>query len=766
MMEEVREYTAYDAETGNRIKLVLQDLQLRGRISEAGAVLTVCHTFRSGEDKPVEAVYAFMLPRDAALRRFKVVGNDFEATSELMKRESAWRRYEEGVEQGSLSVLTQQYRDGVINLNIGNLRPAETVTVLLEIVAGVDIHDKSFRFRFPFTLAPGYHPRARMDSDGRVGEITLPGDIFGDVILPEWWKDAEGLHTVGFNIEITTGFTIQQVSSPSHRISVDQQGKVAHVGLAVQSDVPNRDLILDVTSDASGPRVLTGLGEDEGRFVAVLPSTMFGESVQLPKRIVFVLDRSGSMDGAPMQQARRALLACLGALSSEDSFGVVAFDDYVEEFQDKLVKATSEYRQAVKSFIEGVDARGGTELLQGLKAAIKMLGKEAGDIMVLTDGEVMGTEDINVNTLDTGVKIHCLGIGAASQDRFLTLLARNTGGISSFVSPREKVDIAALKLFSAIKSPIAEGIYVKLDGLDARIEPQPASTIYADVPLLVYGKTMSGGTGDLIVSWEKGKKLVRVPVNIDETGCFDQLRLIHGSRIITDIDSKITVETNSRQEDRLERLLEKLSQEYGLSSRVMSLVAVVTRKDDVAGKLPKTMVIPVGMPEDISFDSYFPTAMRQPKMSAQPSRGLGAVAKLSSIMYPSKKLEEAEVYVDSSDSTLFELAARIMPDGGMPGQYEEERILHTVLTLLAFMDQPMDIVDAFKLHIDRLIGFLESTKDTLSLEKREAIEGVIGEAKQGNRVEGDWKKLASPIITDSKVSDIHEAWRQIQGSTP
>ncbi len=87
------------------------------------------------------------------------------------------------------------------------------------------------------------------------------------------------------------------------------------------------------------------------------------------------------------------------------------------------------------------------------------------------------------------------------------------------------------------------------------------------------------------------------------------------------------------------------------------------------------------------------------------------------------------------------------------------------MTLLSFMDQPEDIVDAFKLHIERLTGFLESAKDTLPQEKREAIEWVLGEAKLGNRVAGDWKKLASPISNDDRVADIGEAWRQIQDST-
>ena len=50
----------------------------------------------------------------------------------------------------------------MVNLTVGNIRPNEMVTVRLEILAGLELRDDGFRFRFPFTLAPGYHARARM----------------------------------------------------------------------------------------------------------------------------------------------------------------------------------------------------------------------------------------------------------------------------------------------------------------------------------------------------------------------------------------------------------------------------------------------------------------------------------------------------------------------------------------------------------------------------------------------------------------------------
>ena len=108
-----------------------------------------------------------------------------------------------------------------------------------------------------------------------------------------------------------------------------------------------------------------------------------------------------------------------------------------------------------------------------------MLGNP-GDIPIITDGQVFGTEPILAAARATGVRLSCLGIGSASQDRSLTLLARETGGVSRFVSPRERVDLSAVELFASMGRPVASG--VKAGG---NVQPDPPHTVFADTPVLV-----------------------------------------------------------------------------------------------------------------------------------------------------------------------------------------------------------------------------------------------------------------------------------------
>jgi Ca-activated chloride channel family protein len=273
------------ASGGETLKLAMQRLWLTGRILPAGAHLTVQHVFRSEELKPLEVIYSFPLPRDAALRAFRITGEGFEAHSELMETEAAVEAYERGIAQGSLAALARQYGDGVVNLTVGNVRPNETVTVYLELLAGVEARDDGFRFRFPFTLAPAYHARmkAARVAEGE-GELELPADQFGDMLLPRFREDAGSLHEVGFDISVLHQLAIDEVGSPSHAIRVKQDGAApAHVRLAAEKDVPNRDLVLDVRFKEIAAQVLAGPSGDGARSLPRWFLPHFLESARKPR---------------------------------------------------------------------------------------------------------------------------------------------------------------------------------------------------------------------------------------------------------------------------------------------------------------------------------------------------------------------------------------------------------------------------------------------------------------------------------------------------
>ena len=756
------------AKTGRPIELAMQRLWLVGRITGVGARLLVRHVFRSSEKKPMEVIYGFVLPRDSALRRFRISGQGFSVTSDLKTIDKVRETYEEALAAGHTAAMAAQYGDGMVNLTVGNIRPDEEVTVNLEVIAGVETRDDGIRFRFPFTLAPGYHARARAaEVAPGAGEIELPAGEFGDLMLPQFISDASALHEVGFDLSVSMARPIAETASPSHAVRVVAQGiGRSRVSLATAKDMPNRDLVLDVRTAETLDGVLAGIGSDgRGHFVAVVPSAAFkgeardGEADE-PRRVVFVLDRSGSMGGAPIEQARKAVVACLGALGAEDTFGIVVFDDTIEAFGSGLVKATGGNREKARRFLEGVDARGGTELASGVRAAADMLSRSAsgggGDVMVVTDGQVMGTEAILDVARATGLRLHCLGIGSASQDRFLTLLARETGGVSRFVTPRERVDMGAVELFASVGRPLASGLGVRVEGFgEARIAPEIPGFVFAGTPIVVYGDTSGAGEGRLVFEWEAegAKRTFAAPVKIAEAGDGETLRLLQGARLITDMESRYpaasefhpAAEGRQREVERLKKRLIALSETYKLASREMGLVAVVERVGDQPGDIPVTKVVPVGLAQDVQMGAYF--GMQYMSLSAPAPMNFDSGKRymfrrdVIAAPRPDRLHEVASVADDESgleSDMLVDLAASLEPDGGMPGVSEEERVQATILALLRFMAAGHSAKSgAFRAHVKRMLKFLDR-----SAIKNDVVREVVERAKAGRPpVAGDWTKI-------------------------
>ena len=359
----------------------MQSLFLTGRLLPFGAKLTVRHAFCNAETSPVEAVYSFALPRDASLVKFRINADTFSVDSKLEPTAKAVRTYENAVAAGSFAALAREHADGLINLSLGNLRPAERVIVTLDLIAGVEMSDDGLRLRFPFTLAPNYHSQARVvPIDFNSFEMEIPNGILGDAMLPTFHADARNLHQVGFSLSVEPKSGVREVSSPSHHVRLDLSSELGFgVSLANDRDLPNRDLVLDVKTEAKVMAWASRREQNATTFFLRAPSSAFGESAQSSRRLVFVLDRSGSMQGNPLTQAKSALEKCLTKLNPDDSFGLLDFGTDTKEFRPQLTPATLENVARASEHLRHIEANGGTELLQALLAAAKALENKTGE---------------------------------------------------------------------------------------------------------------------------------------------------------------------------------------------------------------------------------------------------------------------------------------------------------------------------------------------------------------------------------------------------
>jgi len=252
--------------------------------------------------------------------------------------------------------------------------------------------------------------------------------------------------------------------------------------------------------------------------------------------------------------------------------------------------------------------------------------------------------------------------------------------------------------------------------------------VFGGTPVVVFGDTPGPGEGRLVLEWEAGgkKRTLGTPLKIGAGGDGESLRLIQGARLITDLESRYAAgehgEGKGREGERVKKRLLALSQAYGLASREMGLVAVVERVGDRPGDIPVTRVVPVGLAQDVEMGGYFgqqlaagsPTMLYSVQMLAQPAsfkrdRGLFSKRRLTDEPYKCNENLAGDGVIDEAQVNLLNIASSLEPDGGMPGNNEEERVLATILAMLQFLAEGHSAKHgAFRAHVERMVNFLGS----------------------------------------------------------
>ena len=123
----------------------------------------------------------------------------------------------------------------------------------------------------------------------------------------------------------------------------------------------------------------------------VTPRVELSKKYQVPRDMVLVLDTSGSMRGAKMEQARNALKYCLDNLGTNDRFGLINFATTVNHYDEKLLPANAEQVAKAKKWVEDLEATGGTAINDALASALwSCASKEEGrtfTVVFFTDGQ-------------------------------------------------------------------------------------------------------------------------------------------------------------------------------------------------------------------------------------------------------------------------------------------------------------------------------------------------------------------------------------------
>ena len=390
-------------------------------------------------DEPLRVTYQVPLPADAAVGgyAFELAGE--RVTGVVEPRAKARQRFEEAIIAGRTAALLEQERSSLFRQEVGNLPPKGEVVCELQLDQLLSWEHGGWAWRFPTVVAPRF-----LGGQGRVPDADRVSVPVATTTTPR----------------LTFALTVRDVvtgalTSPTHPLHVvgNEAGLKDEEGVALDRDVvvrwpvaaPKPGVQLDTTSHIGGCGLLT-----------VVPPT--STDTELPRDLVILLDTSGSMGGRPLDQAKAVCEALIGTLSDHDQLQMIEFSTRPRSWTRKPVAMTASGKGQALSWLRGLSAGGGTQMKDGILAALDTLRPEAQRQVVLVTDGLIGFEREIVgairNKMPAGCRVHTLGVGSGVNRSLLGPAARAGGGIETIIGLDESPDSAAKALVAATASPV------------------------------------------------------------------------------------------------------------------------------------------------------------------------------------------------------------------------------------------------------------------------------------------------------------------------
>ncbi len=545
------------------IKQHLVSVSIRDGVAET----TVDQTFLNTTDVPQEGEYWFPVPEGAAVTRFTLTVGDRTVEARLLPKEEARRIYENIVRRRRDPALLEFAERNLLRARVFPIPPRG---------------ERRIQLRYSETLR----------REGEVNRYVLPLRAARTLGKP--------LGYLRVRVEIAASTPLNNVYCPSHpEATVKREGaNRAVMEWSAESIVPERDLQVyySTSSEKYDLRVLTYRTAGDGYFVLLLAPNGAQKPPSLPKQIVFVFDRTGSMAGDKIKQAKEALAYCVRSLRPEDTFNVILFNEQPQRLFDGLVSALDENIDKAVREVNALTAQGGTNIADALREALSLFPKQQGNVLqavvFLTDGlPTVGETDPQriLNTVternpDRRVRIFSFGVGYDVNVILLDRLSTQNRGIASYVRPEENIEARVSAFHNAISVPVLADLKLFCEGVEAYdVYPRDLPDLFAGDQIVVAGRYRGSGRGAVVLeamSRQQRERIRHVVDFPDRAESLDFIPRLWAVRKIGYLIDEVRLHRNQEVVDEIVRL----AKEYGIVTEFTSFLIeedmLTARADD------------------------------------------------------------------------------------------------------------------------------------------------------------------------------------------
>jgi len=548
----------------------LQNTSVQADVSGYVARVNVEQVFTNPTNETIEATYIFPLSDTSAVDEMVMKIGDRTIKGEIKTRAQAAQIYAAAKSQGRTAALLDQERANIFTQSVANIPPHATVRINIKYVEYLPYENGNHSFVFPMVVGP------RNTSNTPDAERISP---------PIATEKTRAGHDISLAVNINSGLDISNIESKLHKIEIKQSQKTTQISLEKFDSIPNRDFVL--SWKAAGDGIKSGfLAHKSGgvgffNLMFLPPQSLKREEV-CPRELVFLVDKSGSQHGLPMQKCRETMIYALDRMNSHDTFQIIAFDSNLDRVFAKPMLATQENILEAKKWVAALEANGGTNLKGAVDEVCRQPAPE-GRLRIcalLTDGYIGNDQEVISYVVKyRGVsRWFTFGTGDSVNRYLLNGVAKAGGGESETVLLNASGDQAAKNFYEKIASPVLTDIKVEFEGVKVKdVQPSVINDIWAKRPLYLTGKYLNAGSGFVRIRGLRGGKAFeqKLPIQLPEKATENKVLSSVWARMkVDELTQALNLVTRSDSKKEIEQSIESVGLDYHIMTNFTSFVAV------------------------------------------------------------------------------------------------------------------------------------------------------------------------------------------------
>ncbi|XP_046871165.1 inter-alpha-trypsin inhibitor heavy chain H4-like [Hypomesus transpacificus] len=457
----------------------IYSFNINSTVSNRYATTTITSRVANPMEASQEIEFHVQIPKNAIISKFRMVIEKKTYDGVVKQKEEAEQQYSEAVARGQSA--------GIVS-SVG--RTLENFKTSVTVAAGSKV---TFELTYEELLKR------------RLGKYELlihakPTQPVEDFKIDVYINEKAGISVLstsgGFNKTLADAITKTQTADQAwikfyptveQQTACDDCGETGLNGdLVVVYDVNRADSIGDIM-------------ESGGYFVHhFAPENL----PRIPKNVVFIIDRSGSMHGRKMQQTREAMLKILGDLAEDDYFGLITFDSHVSTWRKELVPASQDNLSAAKQFAGAIQERGATDINAAVLKGAELLngqtrGGSASLLILLTDGDPTSGE-VNREKIQANVRgaiskkfpLYCLGFGFDVDFKFLSSMSLENNGVARRIYQESDAALQLQGFYEEVATPLLIDVQMIYLG-GANLTQTNFSQYYKGSEIVVAGQVTS-----------------------------------------------------------------------------------------------------------------------------------------------------------------------------------------------------------------------------------------------------------------------------------